>query len=56
MRVETAAPWYTDHVNLSRLAAWMADEGYAAREVAAMLEKPWHYGDEWERAQKEHGA
>jgi len=32
--------------DLVLLTAWMADNGFTAAEVAAAVEKPWHYHDE----------
>ena len=42
--------WYTHHDELVRLVGYMADTGATAREVAAAVEKPWKYEDEYRAA------
>jgi hypothetical protein len=43
--------WWLVHENLATLAQWMADIGNSAHDVAAMVEKPWHYEEEWKEMQ-----
>lgn len=39
--------WSSDRVNVLLTAQYMADEGYSAKEVARMLEKPSGYDAEY---------
>lgn len=53
MTVEDYNHWYDETANLVTLTAWMADNDWTAREIAAAVEKPWHYTAEYERAHNE---
>jgi hypothetical protein len=44
--------WHTRHENLVTLTAYMADNGYSAKELAAVVEKPWNYEDLWNEAKE----
>jgi hypothetical protein len=48
-----AAPkWYEVHENLAGLAGWLAErDPQDAAQVAAFIEKPWKYEDEWNEYQ-----
>ena len=50
-----ATYWWEDQENILLLAQWMADEGYEARALVEMLEKPWHWDDEWCECVKHRG-
>lgn len=41
--------WYEDHNEIARLAGHLAHAGRDAFEVANMVEKPWHYQDQYEQ-------
>jgi hypothetical protein len=43
--------WYADHRNLHLVATFMGqEEGADIAEILDMLDKPWHYDDEFARA------
>jgi hypothetical protein len=45
-------PWWAVHTNLSILVKYMGEEENAdIAQIVHALEKPWHYEDEWARAQ-----
>jgi len=53
---EPPADWFTNHDALVLLTAHLADHGHNGAAVAAAVEKPWNYADEyklavWEAAQ-----
>ena len=45
--------WYEKHDNIILLTAWMADNGFPAKEVAYAVEKPWKFADEFQQAKDE---
>jgi len=54
-----AAPkpaWYSSHSELAYLAGAMESEGYSAREIVQMLEKPSRWTREYEYAQAHAGS
>jgi hypothetical protein len=45
--------WWDASDNMVTLTAWMADNGYSAKDVAYAVEKPWKYEDEFKTATAE---
>lgn len=43
-----ALPWYANYGNVVDLARYLAEQGEDARDVVAMLEKPWKFTTEYE--------
>jgi hypothetical protein len=41
------ARWWERHDNMVSTADWMADNGYEAKDVALLVEKPWKFTDEF---------
>jgi hypothetical protein len=53
--------WWTDHHNLHMMAEWMhstihVDHCYDLANILEMLEKPWHWTDEWISACEEEAS
>lgn len=42
--------WWEARENVATLAAYMADHGHTAAEVAYAVEKPWKHEDEYRQA------
>jgi len=51
-------PWWEYHSNLVSLASWLVGVGDLAGpdQVVRFFEKPWNWGEEWERYKQESGA
>ena len=39
--------WFSNHDNLVTLTAWMAENNFAAKDIAYAVEKPWKYEAEF---------
>jgi hypothetical protein len=42
--------WWEDRSNLALLVRYMANTGYAGREIADMVSEPWHWDGEFDEA------
>ena len=46
--------WWNTHDNVVMTAAWMADNGHSAKDLALLVEKPWKWTDEFALAEAEY--